>query len=105
MALSEVSSGVTVTDQRGVAVHTVSLWKEFRFGSRRVETRIFRKVSAAARIDSWQRGTYVWDGDTDHLSNVIDVYIKRLREKLDLNYEEKDRLMISERGIGYGIKD
>jgi DNA-binding response OmpR family regulator len=48
---------------------------------------------------------HVWGYTFTMGSNVIDVYIKRLREKLDNNYEEKDKLMISERGIGYGIKD
>jgi DNA-binding response OmpR family regulator len=48
---------------------------------------------------------HVWGYTFTMGSNVIDVYIKRLREKLDSNYEEKDKLMISERGIGYGIKD
>jgi DNA-binding response OmpR family regulator len=37
-------------------------------------------------------------------SNVIDVYVKRLREKIDANREEKDRLITSERGVGYGIR-
>ncbi len=48
---------------------------------------------------------HVWGYTFTMGSNVIDVYIKRLREKLDHNYEEKDKLMISERGIGYGIKE
>jgi DNA-binding response OmpR family regulator len=48
---------------------------------------------------------HVWGYTFTMGSNVIDVYIKRLREKLDNNYEEKEKLMISERGIGYGIKD
>jgi len=38
-------------------------------------------------------------------SNVIDVYVKRLREKIDGNRDEKERLIMSERGIGYGIKE
>ena len=47
---------------------------------------------------------HVWGYSFTMGSNVIDVYIKRLREKVDANREEKDRLIISERGIGYGIK-
>ncbi len=47
---------------------------------------------------------HVWGYSFTMGSNVIDVYIKRLREKVDANRDEKDRLLMSERGIGYGIK-
>ena len=36
--------------------------------------------------------------------NVIDVYIKRLREKIDEDRDAKDRLIVAERGIGYGVR-
>lgn len=48
---------------------------------------------------------HVWGYSFTMGSNVIDVYIKRLREKLDGTREEDDRLIISERGVGYGIKE
>lgn len=48
---------------------------------------------------------HVWGYTFTMGSNVIDVYVKRLREKLDGNQEEKDKLMMSERGVGYGIKE
>ncbi len=48
---------------------------------------------------------HVWGYTFTMGSNVIDVYVKRLREKVDANREEKERLIISERGIGYGIKE
>lgn len=48
---------------------------------------------------------HVWGYSFTMGSNVIDVYIKRLREKLDGGREENDRLIISERGVGYGIKE
>jgi DNA-binding response OmpR family regulator len=47
---------------------------------------------------------HVWGYSFAMGSNVIDVYIKRLREKVDTGRDEKDRLIISERGIGYGVK-
>lgn len=47
---------------------------------------------------------HVWGYSFTMGSNVIDVYIKRLREKIDTGREEADRLIISERGVGYGIK-
>jgi DNA-binding response OmpR family regulator len=48
---------------------------------------------------------HVWGYTFTMGSNVIDVYIKRLREKVDSTREEKDRLIMSERGIGYGVKE
>ena len=47
---------------------------------------------------------HVWGYSFTMGSNVIDVYVKRLREKIDANRDEKDRLILSERGVGYGIK-
>ena len=47
---------------------------------------------------------HVWGYSFTMGSNVIDVYIKRLREKIDAGRDEKDRLIISERGVGYGIR-
>ncbi len=47
---------------------------------------------------------HVWGYSFTMGSNVIDVYIKRLREKIDAGREEKDRLIISERGVGYGVR-
>ena len=45
---------------------------------------------------------HVWDGDTDHLSNVIDVYINYLRNKVDRDFEPK--LIHTVRGAGYVMK-
>lgn len=47
---------------------------------------------------------HVWGYSFTMGSNVIDVYVKRLREKIDATREEKDRLIVSERGVGYGIR-
>jgi DNA-binding response OmpR family regulator len=47
---------------------------------------------------------HVWGYSFTMGSNVIDVYIKRLREKIDAGRDEKDRIIISERGVGYGIR-
>ena len=47
----------------------------------------------------------VWGYSFTMGSNVIDVYVKRLREKLDGNRPDEERLILSERGVGYGIKE
>jgi two-component system OmpR family response regulator len=45
----------------------------------------------------------VWDYDFDPGTNLVDVYIRRLREKIDANVEPK--LLHTVRGIGYLLKE
>lgn len=46
---------------------------------------------------------HVWDENYDGLSNIVDVYIRRLRSKLD---EGRDvRLFETVRGAGYRLRD
>jgi DNA-binding response OmpR family regulator len=44
----------------------------------------------------------IWDFDFDSLSNIIDVYINRLRDKLDK--DRKKNLIETVRGIGYKLR-
>jgi len=46
---------------------------------------------------------HVWDEHYDPLSNVVDVYVKRLRRKLDLPGTES--LIRTRRGEGYQLAD
>jgi DNA-binding response OmpR family regulator len=45
----------------------------------------------------------VWDYDFDPGTNLVDVYIRRLREKIDANFEPK--LLHTARGTGYMLKE
>jgi len=45
----------------------------------------------------------VWDYDFDPGSNLVDVYIRRLREKIDANFQPK--LLQTVRGSGYILKE
>ena len=45
----------------------------------------------------------VWDYDFDPGSNLVDVNIMRLREKIDADFEPK--LLHTVRGIGYVMKE
>jgi DNA-binding response OmpR family regulator len=45
----------------------------------------------------------VWDYDFDPGTNLVDVYLKRLREKIDANFEPK--LLHTVRGVGYQMKE
>jgi DNA-binding response OmpR family regulator len=44
----------------------------------------------------------VWDYNFDPGTNLVDVYIKRLREKIDADFELK--LLHTVRGVGYVMK-
>jgi DNA-binding response OmpR family regulator len=44
----------------------------------------------------------VWNYDFDPGSNVVDVYIRRLRSKIDEGFDVK--LLNSVRGVGYVMK-
>ncbi len=45
----------------------------------------------------------VWDYDFDPGTNLVDVYIMRLREKIDADFEPK--LLQTVRGVGYVLKE
>ncbi len=45
----------------------------------------------------------VWDYDFDPGTNLVDVYVKRLREKIDEPFEHK--LLHTVRGVGYVMKE
>jgi len=45
----------------------------------------------------------VWDYDFDPGTNLVDVYVMRLREKIDAEFETK--LLHTVRGVGYVIKE
>ena len=45
----------------------------------------------------------VWDYSFDPGTNLVDVYIKRLREKVDADFEPK--LLHTVRGVGYVMKE
>jgi two-component system, OmpR family, copper resistance phosphate regulon response regulator CusR len=59
----------------------------------------FLVLNQGCVIGREQIGQHVWDENFDPLSNVIDVYVKRLRAKVDSGYTQ--RLIHTRRGEGY----
>ena len=45
--------------------------------------------------------TNIWDFDFDSFSNIVDVYINRLRKKIDVG--RKNGILKTVRGVGYKI--
>lgn len=46
---------------------------------------------------------YVWEYDSDILPNTVEVYIKKLRQKIDLPFPDKAPLIHTVRGFGYKL--
>lgn len=48
---------------------------------------------------------HVWDYDADILPNTVEVYIRKLRRKIDFPFKDKKALIHTVRGFGYKIGD
>jgi DNA-binding response OmpR family regulator len=48
---------------------------------------------------------HIWDYDADVLPNTVEVYIRNLRQKIDIPFEELPPLIHTVRGFGYRIGD
>ncbi len=46
---------------------------------------------------------HVWDESFENLTNIVDVYVRYLRQKVDEPYEQK--LIRTVRGVGYALSD
>jgi len=49
--------------------------------------------------------THVWNFDYEGGSNMVDVYIRYLRKKIDDEYNEDDKLIHTIRGYGYVLRE
>ena len=65
-----------------------------------LELLLQRAGNAVSRFDIYE---HVWDYETEHGSNVINVYIRNLRAKLDKPFDTT--LIETVRGVGYRITD
>ena len=46
---------------------------------------------------------HVWDIDTDPFSNIVEVYIGYLRNKIDKAFPKEEPLIFTVKGLGYRI--
>lgn len=119
-ALSELIARVRALTRRGddnksmllrVADLSLDILKrEAQRGSARLDltTREFRLLEYLMRTPGRICGRMailenVWEYDFDPGTNIVDVYIRRLREKIDDNHEMK--LLHTVRGAGYVLKE
>jgi DNA-binding response OmpR family regulator len=47
---------------------------------------------------------HVWDGEVDPFSNVVDVYIGYLRQKVDRPFPGEKTLLVTVKGLGYRLE-
>ncbi len=71
-------------------------WKEFAL----LEYMIRNKGKALSRTMIFD---HIWREDTETSSNVVDVYINHLRDKIDKNHSQK--LIHTIRNVGYALKE
>jgi DNA-binding response OmpR family regulator len=55
-------------------------------------------------LSSTQLIDHVWDQDYDGLSNIIQVYMKELRKKIDKAFPDQSPLFKTVRGVGYKLE-
>ncbi len=48
---------------------------------------------------------HVWDYDSDILPNTVEVYIRNLRNKIDVPFQDRNQLIRTVRGFGYKISE
>jgi len=48
--------------------------------------------------------SHVWNYDDDVLPNTVEVYIRKLRQKIDIPFKDKEPLINTARGFGYKIE-
>jgi DNA-binding response OmpR family regulator len=48
---------------------------------------------------------HVWNFDADILPNTVEVYVKKLRDKIDIAFPHKKQLIKTVRGFGYRLGD
>jgi DNA-binding response OmpR family regulator len=99
------STTLTLAD---LTIDTIS--REVRRGGTKIEltTREYRLLEFLLRSAGHICGRMsiiekVWDYDFDPGTNLVDVYISRLREKIDDGFDSK--LLHTVRGIGYVLKE
>jgi len=76
--------------------------KELKLTNREYSLLEYFMVNAGKILSRTQLSEHVWDYTFDTFSNVIDVYINYLRNKVDRDFEPK--LINTVRGVGYVLK-
>ena len=77
--------------------------KEIELSSKEYSLLEYLMRNAGKILTKEQIIAHVWNYDADILPNTIEVYIKNLRNKIDLPFKNKKPLINTIRGFGYKI--
>lgn len=87
------------------ATHIVSrLGKEIALTSKEYSLLEYFMRNENSILTREQIISHVWDYSENLLSNIVDVLVKRLREKIDRAFPKEKKLFQTVRGIGYKIE-
>lgn len=76
--------------------------QEIKLSSREYKILVYLALNKGRVLSRDQISDYIYDPDHDHESNIVDVYINYLRNRIDKGYDNK--LIQTVRGEGYTIK-
>ena len=96
-----ISIGDLTIDINSMAVKRAD--KEIKLSSREYRILMYLSLNRGRVISREQIAEYIYDPDHDHDSNIIDVYINYLRNKIDKDHA--DKLIHTIRGEGYVMKE
>jgi len=77
--------------------------KEINLTSKEYSLLEYLMLHANQVVTRTEISEHVWNEDFDSLTNVIDVFVNRLRNKIDQDFKKK--LIHSLRGTGYILKE
>ena len=92
-----------LADSPGVFAEWLTLVREFSVSGKRVhDARLVAVLNANQIVTRTMISEHVWNEEFHSLSNVIDVHIRYLRNKIDDGFKKK--LIHTIRGTGYMLK-
>jgi DNA-binding response OmpR family regulator len=100
----EASPLITIEDLTiDINSRTVKRGKQdIKLSSREYKILVYLALNKGRVLSRDQIADYIYDPDHDHESNIVDVYINYLRNRIDKGYDNK--LIQTVRGEGYTIK-
>jgi len=96
-----LSVGGLVLDTKLFTVHRDNI--NINLSSKEFSLLEYLMKNADKIINKEQIISHVWNYDADILPNTVEVYIKKLRKKIDLPFKNKKALIHTIRGFGYKI--
>jgi DNA-binding response OmpR family regulator len=100
----------TVLKAKGLELDTVTYdvkrdEKSIQLSSKEYSLLEYLMRHAGSIVSKDQIVAHVWNYDDDVLPNTVEVYIRKLRQKIDIPFADKEALISTVRGFGYKIEN